>query len=209
MRVNVGFVLCLAIFFTFDVSRAETKKDETIKHNVTVNGIDIFNVVSMSEWLKAFGADGKTIEIYEAECSVDGYVIKVRYPHRDITLLLSSDDNPNIKERGIFRKKATGRYGNEYYINDSYKSMPLVVWIIEYDFIARSRDVVVIDGKTVKLDMSLKEFKETFAYSVKSDEDDSLYYILANPGFDERYTIYFYFKDDRLFKISTDIWAPC
>ncbi|MDR2034669.1 MAG: hypothetical protein LBP89_08590 [Helicobacteraceae bacterium] len=144
--------------------------------------------------------------------------IKAPYPHRDIFLHLYSDDNPNTNEEKIFRKKATSRYGDEYYINDSYKSMPLIAWInIEDDFIARSRDIVVIDGKIVKPDMSLKEFKEAFAYSVKSDgdgivkynDDESLYSILANPGFDARYTIYFYFKDDKLLKISTGIWMPC
>ncbi|MDR3159091.1 MAG: hypothetical protein LBU11_08820 [Zoogloeaceae bacterium] len=136
--------------------------------SVKVNGLDVFQAVSMKEWQKAFGA-GVTAENAQFMQCTGNYEINVRYPDKNIRLEFFSEDNPDFDMEKILTKK-----------NDAYRksSLKAQLWIYWEDM-AQFKDEVIVEGQIIPAQMTFAEFQKRFPLSAQRKVgDDGLEFVV-------------------------------
>ncbi|MDR3323768.1 MAG: hypothetical protein LBS89_06160 [Zoogloeaceae bacterium] len=172
--------------------------------SVQVNGLDAFDAVTMSQWLRAFGTKGVTQSVDFSECTAN-YEVEVRYPDKEIRLEVFPEDNPNIDLEKVFAAK-----------DDRYRkhSLKARLWI-NWDDMAKFRDSLSVDGHLIGPNLTFAEFQKMFPLSAKQQnpdfavsEDAQIYALIAGGQTAEEAAygdaLLFEFKNGKLFKLA--IW---
>ncbi|MDR3323663.1 MAG: hypothetical protein LBS89_05620 [Zoogloeaceae bacterium] len=203
--LQVASVLFWAVIFSVAMPvRAQAGFELNHVTSVQVNGLDAFDAVTMSQWLKVFGTKGVTQSIFLNECTVN-YEVEVRYPDRTIRLEFFSEDNPNIDLEKIFAAK-----------DDRYRKHPIKarLWI-NWDNMAKFKDSLRVDGHLIRPNLTFAEFQKMFPLSAKqqstgfaASEGAQIYALIAGGQTAEEAAyggvLLFEVKNGKLFKLA--IW---
>ncbi|MDR1461579.1 MAG: hypothetical protein LBI68_00290 [Azoarcus sp.] len=161
MRIKALFHILALLSLAVCINAAHAQASYDRAESVKVNGVELSGAVS-TEVLPANFWEGKLESINFYGCTAN-YNIRLDYKDKKATLEIFSEDNPKIDLEKIFSQQ-------EY----DHKKHPVKarIWLDWFDMKEFS-DLLEIDGRIIKPDITFKQFKQMFPASAKSGEDYS------------------------------------